>query len=342
MFEALQTISDDKKLTEDQLFDFVLENLQYQSDALQKAVDLEETLSNLELLKSSIEMYGLSSSLLAFADHNQILSRHIPEMPSLESYLADSNIDKAIAVEGLDDTIKKIAQRWFSAFMEHIVKYKKWYTAAGLILLGLWGIGTYSVMSLFVWAGAPTSLLISAFSIQLISAALFTGITTAVLCSGSTPLAIREALSLRLPDTEEKYTSYENKVKEIFKTKAHVNIDNFDEPSELLKPEHKTLEELGYTPENLKELAEKTKAAVDELGRCDFIATDLEKLAKTPEAETQIGRSALMFLSNIIKKSMNLAMKHAGEATKELKTIGSHIEEKIKEHKEKEHKEKED
>lgn len=79
--------------------------------------ELLETHANLENLQNSISENGLSKTLLAFADKDGLLSKHVPNMPSLESLQADLSVeDSAAALEGLKETtanvLKAIHDKW--------------------------------------------------------------------------------------------------------------------------------------------------------------------------------------------------------------------------------------
>lgn len=74
--------------------------------------------------------FGFSKELLAFVDHDQVLSTAIPEIPSLESYLLDSDIDLSSATESILRKIKQTTQRFSDAFFEHLCNYRSWYSSA--------------------------------------------------------------------------------------------------------------------------------------------------------------------------------------------------------------------
>ena len=100
---------------------------------------LSETIVELTTLKTVIETKGFSDGLIAFADSNNILSKSIPEFPSLETYLSswsDTDITdhKVAALEGIGTKIAETSARYTVAIKAHFVKYQKYYVAAGVII----------------------------------------------------------------------------------------------------------------------------------------------------------------------------------------------------------------
>jgi len=57
--------------------------------------NLQETISQLRALKAAIERFGVTRSLIAFADYNKILSSAIPAVPSLESLAGDLSVKRS-------------------------------------------------------------------------------------------------------------------------------------------------------------------------------------------------------------------------------------------------------
>ncbi len=118
----------------EELLDHALEHFDCDMSSLDEAESLSEAMTRLNTLKVSIESYGLTPSLLAFADSAGSLSSHVPAMPCLESFVATESFDQTAAIEGIVSTIKETTKRWLTAIKDHIVKYKK-FCIAGLAII---------------------------------------------------------------------------------------------------------------------------------------------------------------------------------------------------------------
>jgi hypothetical protein len=108
---------------------------------------LEESLENLQHLHITIKEHGLSPSLIAFANMNNILSDNVEGFPSLEAYIENSELyTSEAALEGIVSKISETLSRWYNAVKAHIEKYKKFYiTAAALVAAALVVIAGYKI-----------------------------------------------------------------------------------------------------------------------------------------------------------------------------------------------------
>lgn len=114
--------------------DFSVESPQLNIDEMISLEDLRlkenlNTIKQLNLLSQSIRKYGLTRSLLCFADHNKILAANIPELPFWNDFVADrspkNSINVAIAVEGLFDSLKESISRLLEQTEKQKIKIAK-------------------------------------------------------------------------------------------------------------------------------------------------------------------------------------------------------------------------
>lgn len=226
MFETLKNGTDDTALLEpDVVYDLLIENFQCSLEDLYSATTLAATLEQLEVFHSVVQTFGMSRELLAFVDHDQTLSRYIPEIPSLEAYLADTNFDTTIATEAVLDKIKEVARRFAEAFMKHIVKFRSWYKNALSLILSL-HLGFLSITGKLIidYNGAKptgfsnTELLTALLKHPYTSVPIITNVmlAAALKFAKSTPAAVEKSLQLKLPTTFDERQEYVTKVREIF------------------------------------------------------------------------------------------------------------------------------
>jgi hypothetical protein len=87
------------------------------------------TIDDLIALKQSIEKYGMTRSLLSFANHNNLLSTAITAIPSLESLTSDRSVknsqDVVVALEGAIGERLEIFFKTIKARFENFLKHFK-------------------------------------------------------------------------------------------------------------------------------------------------------------------------------------------------------------------------
>ena len=88
------------------------------------------TLNNLVAFKESVAKYGLTRSLVAFADHDKSLSSVIPQVPALENLASDRSVknskDVVVAVEGkITDVTKLISEKIKSLIEKFKARFHK-------------------------------------------------------------------------------------------------------------------------------------------------------------------------------------------------------------------------
>ena len=82
------------------------------SNLVTELKSLLETDTNLRLAQKIIKQSGMTVELMQFINYNNILSRHIPQVPSLESMSLDISVsDSQVAQEALGEKIKEIGGR---------------------------------------------------------------------------------------------------------------------------------------------------------------------------------------------------------------------------------------
>lgn len=83
-----------------------------------------QTVQNLIALKTSIERYGLTRSLLSFADHNKILSSTIPAIPSLESLTTDRSVKNSSSViAALETSISDMIKNYITKIKDRVKNF---------------------------------------------------------------------------------------------------------------------------------------------------------------------------------------------------------------------------
>ena len=83
-------------------FDNLVENLSKTSSSLTRRLQRAKTQEEIAALIAAIETYGVSPSLLAFANYNGILGRVVPSIPSVETLTPDlADLDSAKIVAEL-------------------------------------------------------------------------------------------------------------------------------------------------------------------------------------------------------------------------------------------------
>ena len=332
MFAALESVTE---FDSEGLFKEMLNLTLDCVESLQKATSLSETISNLENLRDVVSVYGFSESLMAFVNKDNHLSNIIPEIPSLESYIGCSTISSEAAVEELEYTIKKAVIRFKDAFVAHVIKYKNIYKILLKVILYL-NVATIGFLAYGAFAAFPASFVINFLAKSFVIHILpFSVALWFIDKAKSLPLAVNEALDLRLPTTETEKKAYQSRVHDIFQNRAKVNVFKFEES---FMPGHnsdkKTLKDLGYTEQNISQLTEEVKATLKELDMGDHVANRLEGLYQSKEAETQSGREALVWITEIATKSLKLTVHSLQESGSNLKRISHTFEEAKKEFKE--------
>ena len=330
MFEAMETI---QQIFIPNEMDLLIANFQCSMDSLHTATTLASTLEQLEVFQDTVATFGLSRELLAFADHNQILSSAIPEIPSLEAYLADANIDLMVANESILTSIKEVAHRFADTFLMHIKKYQNWYLSAVQYLAATLTIllnkdtliGVSKIMN--ISGNIPIDLILKVLaSPKVIIPAITTiSLMAAIAYARSAPLAVKEALQLTLPTDVQARSDYVKKVRKIFLDKTRVDIDKIGVSTLSESETGKSARELGYTKEHVGEIIHDITLAVEEIKRCDFIPTELKRLSQTVEATTSNGRAALIFLTGVITKVMHLAVTDTMKAAQQMKKLDSAV-----------------
>lgn len=277
-----------------------------------------DTIKQLQTFNDIIVKFGMTRELLEFVDHDKNLSSSIPEVPSLEVYLINSNVDTTAASEAVIEKIKEISSKFYEGLKEHVIKYRRFYTG----LLNVFGfLKGLEIGLLFLSQADPVIKLIrgSHIAIQVVAAqVLYTSIKKAK----SIPHAVKEALALKLPTTSEQKDAYKLKVVDIFKSKAGINIYDLEESAIPTSPGEKPINSLGYTLENIESAISEIKEAADELKKGEFVADRLETLLKSGEARTPIGRDALIFITDIVTKTMKLSVKNLVVSAHQIKTLG--------------------
>jgi len=80
---------------------------------------IRSTIEQLSAFGATVSRYGLTRSLLAFADHNKVLSTAIPAIPSIETLTSDRSAknskDVVAAVEASVASMKEVYQHKLAA-----------------------------------------------------------------------------------------------------------------------------------------------------------------------------------------------------------------------------------
>ncbi len=310
------------------VIDCMIDHFCCQCDALQEATTHANTLAELEAFKSSTEAFGFSQSLLAFADHDQALSQSIPAIPSLETYLVDTNIDITVATEGVITVIKQTAQRFLDALLMHITKYKDWYikavTAAASIAGYLGGslIGSYGAIFGMGVALSSITVIVPPAILTIFVGGIVAGLALRYVTS--VPLAIKEALELKLPADVQARSTYVGKIRQIFKERAHIDINKLHVATLDHHTKGLSAREMQLTKEGIERVVDETKEAVEAIKRCNFIPERLEELAHSIEASTSNGRAALLFLTSLITKVMHLSVQETMKAAQAVRYVAHH------------------
>ena len=132
-------------ISNEEVIELALEHFDCDMSELYHADLLSESITNLNALKGSIEAYKLDTSLIAFADHDNALSRYVHGFPYLELFINNTNLDwvdrdKEInyrserSVEGIIHQIGQLSSRWYTFIKSFIGKYKKYILAAITII----------------------------------------------------------------------------------------------------------------------------------------------------------------------------------------------------------------
>jgi len=95
---------------------------------------IRSTIEQLSAFGATVSRYGLTRSLLAFADHNKVLSTAIPAIPSIETLTSDRSAknskDVVAAVEASVASMKEVYQHKLAA---HVNTKKKVTTSESLV-----------------------------------------------------------------------------------------------------------------------------------------------------------------------------------------------------------------
>lgn len=123
MFAAIESFgvdSDNLTIDDDTNFDEALfaahDDIVQEYDNMQDLMDLSETIDNLYQLHGSIESYGITPSLMSFANKDQLLSSALPIFAACESVdiTHDANSPESTeAKKSLIEKIKETTARWF-------------------------------------------------------------------------------------------------------------------------------------------------------------------------------------------------------------------------------------
>ena len=303
-------------------------------ESLQQASSLSETLEQLQVLSDVVSKFGMSRELLAFVDHDKTLSSAIPQIPSLESFLLDANIDTTVANEAIIEKIKEITGKFYEAFKSHIVKYREWYSGVARFISGVSGFllgGSIGLSIVGVALGAsPFPIIKSILTSKILVVAVGSSVLhAAILRAKSIPAAVDRALSLELPTTTVEKANYISEVHNIFKTAAGIDINDLTEAMLTTGEGGKPLNSLGYTLENIEKVVNDIKVTTAELKKGESVADKLEALAKSPQAQTPDGRSALIFITGIVTRVMKLSVSNVAAAVHQLKTIDNKVKEEL-------------
>ena len=134
MFSSLKSreVVADTNSSSQLLNDLFVESLQLDAELqvdVQDILTIRTTINELRALYVSVETYGLTPSLLHFANTNNQLSNVIPTIPSLESLSAEfTDVDRDAALEGIANTIKNTIQKILSkikAMFDKIISRRK-------------------------------------------------------------------------------------------------------------------------------------------------------------------------------------------------------------------------
>lgn len=90
---------------------------------------LLESLEHLKALRDSVQKYGLTRSLVSFADYDKNLSTYIPEIPSIENLISDKSVKNSahivVAIEGKISDILNLFKDKIKAFFLKFNKKQK-------------------------------------------------------------------------------------------------------------------------------------------------------------------------------------------------------------------------
>lgn len=216
-----------------------------------KLDSLLETIEQLFAFNMSIKRYGLTRSLVSFADHNTNLSRSIPQVPSLENLSSDRSVknstDVVVAVEAsirdsIDLFVRKLAARAknfidrikfqaarLNATKLHINTVKKMFDEGRVLDEEQLKTRTFKLLN--------RDELLRAFK-NIEMAAQFS----------------QKITSMKLPDGESEYQKWLSEIQSLFEPlghELHVSLEDrglsFDDIEKSSLPTKRTLTEHGYT-----------------------------------------------------------------------------------------------
>lgn len=305
-----------------------MENHNIDMSQLVVAEDILKDIDDLSALHMTFSVHGITKPLLQFSNHNGMLTAAIPIIPSLESMRGDLDVAASQpALEGIADAIREAGKRFLVALKNHLIKYKDWYKSfVTSIQKFVGGIGLFFTAVAMITAGPAVALVY--FATTVIALATGSVLKRMLDHAKSAPVAIKQALSIKLPSVEEDYKDYHARIAEIFKSSAGFDVTkmNFDTESDANKSNGKDVKSLGYTVQSIKAVAVATGEAMKALETLGSSVEDkLARLANSPEAGTPTGRKALTWLTKIItvvmRRSAAIVTEGASTATK-LKSAG--------------------
>ena len=321
--------------SDEMVYEPLIDHFSCSLEDLHTATTLCETINQLDALLSVMTTHGMSKELLAFADHDLTLSTAISTIPSLEAYVADPDVlNVDAAAESVLQSIKHVSQRFIDAIMSHIVRFRNWYGSATKILgafsIAILNKGKIKSVDPFYLAGQATFDWKILLDPKVVVPAVAAGaVLIALNLARSTPHAIKQALELTLPTDVQGRAAYISKVSTIFQEVAKIDLKRLGVATLSERETGKSARELGYTKEHVEEIVRDVSIAIDELRRCEFIPEKLETLSRSVEATTSNGKAALIFLTNVITKTMHLAVHDtlkAGHQMQRLDIAVRHVE----------------
>lgn len=102
-------IKNDNDVSLESLFAQEMDTTEEVVNLLREIGQLHDTFTNLVTLHNTIEKHGITKSLLEMTNANNILTNHIPAIPSLESFTTDISVeDSKAALEGINQTLAEL------------------------------------------------------------------------------------------------------------------------------------------------------------------------------------------------------------------------------------------
>jgi hypothetical protein len=270
------------------------------------------TKSEVAALIASIETFGLSRALLAFANHDGALRASVPSIPALESMAADLTVEGSAAVLEALKAIKLDVND--EAGEEELRGAFQWFTTIMGFLGGLFpGIVLYAVYT--VWNDYRDEIAArrrgddkrgaAAKDEKIASVVPYNTIVGYLGDLVEVPVVLKSVLSIPLPKTDEEYTKFleqiERRLAPLGKLGVHVSKTGHLTGSDLATAVHGDIRKIGYTEDSLKHIAELAKHG-------EVVETELHALLKSlqelPADGDKIAGRAVTLLEDIVHTTL--------------------------------------